>query len=341
MLVVAYIGFGKSVRRYHIPYVESKENIKIKYVFRREEDRVGDEECEKAYPEIIFTTDFNQVLNDPEVNLVVVNTPDRFHVSYAKQILNAGKNALVEKPFAMKAAEAREVFNLAKEKGLTVMANQNRRFDADFQTVQKVLETGKLGDIVELESHYDYFAPGGWGMGFGLLHGLAIHTIDQVISLFGAPDHTVMDVRSLWDPGKADDYYDFDFFYGNRKAIVKTSQSVLIDYPRFTVHGTKGSFIVWPLPHQSAAKDDPNARVKISMEPQPKSTWGLLRYIGEDGQRHDEEIPLEVQDYGKIYDNLYDVIFNGGEKIVKDEEVIIVLEIIEAADQKVRSEGKK
>lgn len=49
---------------------------------------------------------------------------------------------------------------------------------------------------------------------------------------------------------------------------------------------------------------------------------------------------MEVQDYGKIYDNLYDVIFNGREKVVKDEEVIAVLEIIEEADKKVRSQSK-
>lgn len=340
MLVTAYIGFGTSVRRYHIPYVENRGNVKVKYVFRREEDRLGDEECEKAYPEIIFTTDFQQILDDPEVNLVVVNTPDRFHVQYAREILLAGKNALVEKPFAMTASEAKEVFALAKEKGLVIMANQNRRYDADFLTLRKVLDTGRLGELVELESHYDYYIPGGWGKGFGLLHGLAIHPVDQIISLLGVPDHTVMDVRSLWHPGEADDYYDFDFFYGNRKAIVKTSQSVLIEYPRFTVHGTKGSFVVWPLPHQSATKDDPKTRVKISMEPLPEATWGLLRYINENGEKCEERVPMEVQDYGKIYDNLYDVIFKGREKAVKDEEVIAVLEIVEEADKKVRSQSK-
>lgn len=335
MLVVAYIGFGGSVRRYHIPYVEKKENVKIKYVYRRAEDRIGDEECEKAYPEIIFTTDFDQVLNDPEVNLVVVNTPDQFHVSYAKQILNAGKNALVEKPFAITVGEAREVFVLAKEKGLVVMPNQNRRFDADFRTVRKVVESGKLGNLVEVESHYDYYKPGGWGKGYGTLYGLAVHPIDQIVALLGIPERTVRDVRSIWYPGEADDYYDFDLFYGNMKAVVKTCLSVMLDHPRFTVHGTKGSFMLQPLPHQSATKDDHNARVKISMEPLPEETWGLLRYIDENGEKHDERIPMEVQDYGKIYDNLYEVIFHGKEKLVKDEEVIAVLEIIEAAYKEV------
>ena len=153
MITVAYIGFGVSVREYHIPYVENRDDIKVKYVYRREEDIAAFAEYEPFYPEIIFTTDLDQVLNDDEVNLVVVNTPDRFHVPYAKQILNAGKHALVEKPFAPTSAEAREVFDLAKEKGLICMPNQNRRFDADFLAVKEVLESGKLGQLVRLEGN--------------------------------------------------------------------------------------------------------------------------------------------------------------------------------------------
>ena len=114
MITVAYVGFGVSVREYHIPYVENRDDVKVKYVFRRAEDIAQFAEYEPFYPEIRFTTDFDEVLNDPEVDLVVVNTPDRFHVPYAKQILNAGKHALIEKPFAPTAAEAREVFDLAK-----------------------------------------------------------------------------------------------------------------------------------------------------------------------------------------------------------------------------------
>ena len=201
MITVAYIGFGVSVRGYHIPYVENREDIKVKYVYRREEDIAAFAEYEPFYPEIIFTTDLDQVLNDDEVNLVVVNTPDRFHVPYAKQILNAGKHALVEKPFAPTSAEAREVFDLAKEKGLICMPNQNRRFDADFLAVKEVLESGKLGELVRLESHYDYFKTNGRYDHLGTLYNLAVHTIDQVISLLGMPDKTHFDVRSIHHPG--------------------------------------------------------------------------------------------------------------------------------------------
>lgn len=86
------------------------------------------------------------------------------------------------------------------------------------------------------------------------------------------------------------------------------------------------------LGHQSNLASKPGP-VEISFEPLPEDKWGTLSYIDDEGNDVTKKIPTEVQDYGKIYDNLYDVLFNGAEKVVKDEEVIRVLEIIEEATQ--------
>lgn len=332
MLVVAYIGFGNSVCRYHLPYVARRQDtIKVKYIYRRQEDRIGDEERETWYPDILFTSDLEQVMNDPEVNLIVVNTPDAFHVSYTMQALEHGKNVLCEKPFALTSEEAKRVFDFAKEKGLVAMANQNRRYDADMRTVRKVIESGVLGEILEVESHYDYYRPSiADHKGFGILYGLAVHPIDQIIGQFGRPQKVVYDCRSIDNPGEADDYYDIDLFYGRMKAIVKTSYYVKLDYPRFIVHGRKGSFLMPSLGHQSAQKAKAGL-IEISFDPLPEEKWGTLSYINDEGEDITKKIPTEIQDYGLIYDNLYDVIFHNGQKVVQDEEVIEVLKIIEEA----------
>lgn len=94
MLVVAYIGFGNSVCRYHLPYVNlRKDKVKVKYIYRREVAREPQEEKDREllYPDYIFTSDLDSILNDPEVNLVVVNTPDKTHKEYAEAALNHGK----------------------------------------------------------------------------------------------------------------------------------------------------------------------------------------------------------------------------------------------------------
>ena len=332
MITVAYVGFGVSVREYHIPYVENRDDIRVKYVFRRQEDIAQFAEYEPFYPEITFTVNFDDVLSDPEVDLVVVSAPDRFHMPYAKQILNAGKHALIEKPFAPTAAEAREGFALAKSKGLICMPNQNRRFDADFLALKQVIESGRIGTPVRLESHYDYFRENGWYDHLGTLYNLGVHTVDQVISLFGIPDRTNLDVRSIHHPGVGDDYYDLEFFYGNCKASVNTSMCVLIDYPRFTLHGTKGSFTLPPVIHNSGKKKVVGRHV-ISTDPAPEDRWGTLVYVNDAGEKITEKVPVGCAHYERIYDNLIDAIENGAEKCIKDEEVVKVLEILEEATE--------
>lgn len=331
MLTIAYIGFGNSVTHYHLPYVEKKSELKVKYIYRREEDRLGDTEREAWYPHYIFTSDIEKVMTDPEVNLIVVNTPDAFHVAYSMMALEHGKHVLCEKPFAMTVAEAKKVFSLAKEKGLLATANQNRRFDADFRTVKKVIDSGVLGELVEIESHYDYYRPSiKENKRFGFLYGLAVHPLDQIISQFGIPKSTTLDCRSIDNPGVSDDYYDMDLFYENGlKAIVKTSCYVKLDYPRFIVHGKKGSFLMPSLGHNSNKEYQPGPIV-LAEENYSEEFWGTLAYVDEAGETIEMKVPVESTEYGRIYDNLIGAIEHNQEKIVKDQEVMAVLEIIEA-----------
>jgi len=336
MITIAYIGFGVSVREYHMPYVESRKDVKVKYVYRREEDIPQNEAYEAFYPEIAFTTDLGQILKDDEVSLVVVCAPDAWHTRYARSVLESGKHTLVEKPFAPTAAEAREVFELAARKGLICMPNQNRRFDADFMAVKEILKSGRLGDLVRLESHYDYFKTNGWYDHLGTLYNLAVHTIDQVISVFGRPDRTSFDVRSIHHPGVGDDYYDLDFYYGNMKATVSTSMCVLIDYPRFTVHGTRGSLIMPPAVH-SSGKKKVIGRHQLDRTPVSSDRFGRLRFADSNGEIREEAIPVGHAQYDRIYDSLVEAIENNGKKCIRDEEVITVLEMLEEATAAARS----
>lgn len=329
MLTLAFIGFGVSTREYHIPYLEARDDIRAKYVFRRPEDIAQYGAYEPYYPELRFTSDLDEVLGDAEVDLVAVCAPDRFHVDYARRVLNAGKHCLVEKPFAQTAAEAREVFALAQDKGLVCMTNQNRRFDANLLAVKDVLASGKLGRLVRYECHFDYFRPQGWYDHLGTLYNLAVHHVDQVVSLFGIPDRTRFDVRSIQHPGIGDDYYDLDFIYGNMKASVSTSMCVLIDYPAYTLHGTNGSFTLPPAVHNSA-KVKAVGRPTVSFADAPEDRWGTLVYV-KDGQPITERIAVGCAHYERIYDNLVDVIGHGGEKCVKDEETLSVLHTLEEA----------
>ncbi|STF89224.1 putative oxidoreductase [Escherichia coli] len=133
---------AKSTTRYHLPYVlNRKDSWHVAHIFRR---HAKPEEQAPIYSHIHFTSDLDEVLNDPDVKLVVVCTHADSHFEYAKRALEAGKNVLVEKPFTPTLAQAKELFALAKSKGLTVTPYQNRRFDSCFLTAKKAIESGKL-----------------------------------------------------------------------------------------------------------------------------------------------------------------------------------------------------
>lgn len=146
MLTVAYIGNGKSTNRYHMPFaLKQKDKIRVKTIYSRHLSQAW-----TPIEGVYYTTNIEDVYQDAEIQLVIITTPNASHYPLAKDCLLHGKNVLVEKPFSLSYDEAQELFDLANEKGLFVQCYQNRRFDSDFLTVQKVIESGKLGDLLEV-----------------------------------------------------------------------------------------------------------------------------------------------------------------------------------------------
>lgn len=332
MLNIAYIGDGKSTNRYHIPFSSQVESIKIKTI----QARSGHNEMWERVPGADYVKDKEAIWNDPEIDLVVISTPPQTHYALAKEALLNGKNAFVEKPFAETAEEARELFALAEEKGLFIQCYQNRRFDSDFLTVQKVIESGVLGDILEVEMHFDYFRPEvpksaeSFEKLNSFMYTHACHTVDQVLSYFGDPEAIHYDVRQLLGDGRMNDYFDLDFNYENNlKVAVKSSYFRLKSRPSFVVYGKKGTFV-------KETKDRQEEHLKLFYMPTNvdfgvdlPEHYGTLYYMDENGQYHEEKVVSEVGDYSRIYVGVYKSIVNGKEKIVKDEETIRQIEILE------------
>jgi len=329
-LVMGIIGFGKSTGRYHLPYLKLRKNIEVKTIYNR---RMKPEMAD--YEGIHFTTHLEELLQDPEIQLISVITSAPTHFELAKKVLEAGKHAIVEKPFTETLEQAKELLDLAKAKNLMVMPYQNRRFDGDFLAAKKVLETGFLGDLMEIEAHYDYYRDSrdvnNGSRADSFVYGHAVHLLDRTISLFGKPTKAFYDVRNVRTGEGLDDYHDIHLFYDGFKAIIKSQHLVKIPYPQFLIHGRKGSFIKYGIDMQEYDLKAGIMPWEDGFGEDNTYNYGKLEYLNQNGDTIKRELKTPLGDYGRIYDHAYETIMNGAPKLITDEQILTVIEIMERA----------
>lgn len=128
----AIASFGMSGLVFHGPLLKVNQGFEVISIFERTKII-----SKKMFPDANIVRSYNDILQNPEIELVIVNTPDRFHYEMVKAALQSGKHVVVEKPITQQSGQAEELIQLAKKEGLVFTVFQNRRWDGDFRTVQK------------------------------------------------------------------------------------------------------------------------------------------------------------------------------------------------------------
>ncbi|MGK0289392.1 MAG: putative dehydrogenase [bacterium] len=147
---IAVIGYGywgpNLVRNF-----SWTEGITVKYVCDLNEDRLS--KVNLLFPNVQkITTDIQEVMNDPEVEAVAIATPVHTHYDLAKQALLAGKHVLVEKPMTDSSKKAKELVDIAEEKGLTLMVDHTFLFTGAVRKIKELVDSGALGEIYYFDS---------------------------------------------------------------------------------------------------------------------------------------------------------------------------------------------
>lgn len=331
-IYVGLAGFGMSGQIFQAPFLSCDPRFRLKKVYERTSNKAKQE-----YPEMEIVRNFEALLTS-DIDLVVISTPNQYHVPMAIQAMRAGKHVVVEKPVAATSKEADELCRIAKNEKVLLTVYQNRRLDGDFLTVKKIIDENRIGEVVDYECHFDRFVNGKstkqWkadgGKGIDLLYDIGIHLIDQVYSLFGMPDEVYADLRKQREESSGIDNLQVCLYYEDKKITLSAGELVAMPGPHFMVHGRKGSFIKY-------GQDVQESRLLCGMRP-GNSEWGqedetsfgaLCTVTGQEFLQ--EKIPTEQGNYGKYYDNLYHAVKNGSELLVKPEEAVDVLRIVEAA----------
>ena len=252
MIRVGLIGYGLAGASFHAPLIGAVPGLRLaSIVTSRRGDVVRD------WPEVTVVADADRLLADPAIDLVVIATPDHLHAPLAQAALSAGKHVVIDKPFVTDPADGAALITLAESHGLMLSAFHNRRWDADFLTVQRVVAEGVLGDIALAELRWDRFRPAiklGWRetQGAGLLNDLGPHLLDQTLVLFGAPDAVSADLATQRTGATTEDYFEITLSYGSRRVIVSAATLLAQPRPRFALYGTAGSFVKHGIDPQEA-----------------------------------------------------------------------------------------
>src|SRR5512142_1672656 len=150
MINVGLIGFGFGGRVFHAPMISAVDGLRLTAILQR-----SGSDAAATYPESRIVRSVDEVLAIPDIELITVTTPNNTHFEIAKKCLEAGKHVVIDKPFATTLKEARELADVARSHGRVLSVYQNRRWDSDFLTVEKVVRDAVLGRIVIYEAHYD------------------------------------------------------------------------------------------------------------------------------------------------------------------------------------------
>jgi scyllo-inositol 2-dehydrogenase (NADP+) len=326
----ALLSYGMSGRIFHAPFLEIHSGFELVGSYERSQKNI-----QKAYPGTHSYDVLEEVINDPDIELIIVNTPIPTHFDYAYQALKAGKHVVVEKAFTNSTAEALELQKIASKAGKHIFVYQNRRWDSDFLTVKKVIESGQLGDIVEAEFHFDRYngakspkmhkeLP---GPGAGIIFDLGPHIIDQALHLFGNPSHVFADLRKTRPGTEVEDLFEILLYYPEMRVRLKAGYYFKVPVPAFQVHGKLGSFIKTRSDRQEADLDADRKPQGDSWGQESPTDFGVMQVDGGNPER----IPSEKGNFMAFYENVFQSLRGDATPAVSVQDGINSMRVIDAA----------
>ncbi|MEV8014948.1 Gfo/Idh/MocA family oxidoreductase [Streptomyces sp. NPDC086554] len=346
-LRVALIGYGLAGSVFHAPLIAATESLALDTVVTSNPERQAQARAEFG-DELRFAATADELWDRAdELDLVVIASPNKTHVALAHAALKAGLPVVVDKPIAGTAAEARELAALADDRGLLLSVFQNRRWDNDFRTLQKLVADGELGDVWRFESRFERWRPqpkGGWRESGnpeeigGLLYDLGSHVVDQALVLFG-PAMSVYAESDVRRPGAETDddtFIAITHASGVRSHLYVSATTAQLG-PRFRALGSTAGYVKYGLDPQEAA-------LREGERPTGDGTWGIEseslwgRFGSGESPLTGGGTPVETLpgDYPAYYVAVAAAIRGTGTNPVSAYEAAAALDVLEAARRSAR-----
>ncbi|WP_327390062.1 Gfo/Idh/MocA family oxidoreductase [Streptomyces microflavus] len=345
-LGVALVGYGLAGSVFHAPLITATEGLVLDTVVTSNEERRA--EARAAYPDVRFAASPDALWERAdELDLVVIASPNKTHVSLATAALKAGLPVVVDKPIAGTAAEARELAALAEERGLLLSVFQNRRWDNDFRTLQALIADGELGEVQRFESRFERWRPqpkGGWRESGdpeeigGLLYDLGSHVVDQALVLFG-PAVQVYAESDVRRPGAAaddDTFIAITHANGVRSHLYVSATTAQLG-PRFRVLGSTAGYVKYGLdPQEAALREGKRPAAGEPWGEEPEELWGRIGSGESPLTGGGAPVRTLPGDYPAYYAAVTAAVRSTGENPVTALQAAAALDVLEAARRSAR-----
>ncbi|MGL4736405.1 MAG: Gfo/Idh/MocA family protein [Cellulosilyticaceae bacterium] len=281
-----------------------------------------------------------ELLEDPEIDIVTIATPNDVHKQYVIDCLRAGKHVICEKPVTMNAKELEEIIAVMHEEKKLFSIHQNRRWDKDFRIIKAIYDQNTVGHMYRIESRVQGSRRSlhGWRgykvNGGGMLFDWGVHMIDQLLWMI--PEEVVSvdaHLQNIFAP-EVDDHFDVVLrFESGITAVIEVATNCLLTQPRWHVCGADGTVIV----------EDWDGKGKImGIKEDSEMLWedeivytsaGPTRTMAPRPQQTTVEtaLPEVVVSWEHYYQNIIDVLEGKAELIVKPEQALRVMRVIDTA----------
>lgn len=337
IVIVGYGGMGS----YHAKLIKDNAFLEVTGTYDILKDRreVSQQDGYPAYES------YEQVLNDAAVDVVLIATPNDVHKELALQAFKAGKHVICEKPVTLSVSDFKEMVSAADAAGRVLMVHQNRRWDEDFLTIKQMYNEKTIGDLFRIESrvHGANGIPGDWrhleAHGGGMLLDWGVHLLDQILFMVDSRMTSLSSRLSFILGDEVDDGFESVIEFENGVSVlIEVGTTNFITLPRWYVKGTEGTGIIedWSLNGRIVTRNQDAVKV----EPKPiQAGVGLTKTMAPPSEEATitGALPEPYRQSSSFFDNFAAVIQGEAEPIVKNEEVLRVLNLIEAVFESART----
>ena len=331
-LRLGMIGLGRAGYGMHLGELNGKEDMfKIEAVCDVENDRT--ENMKEKYGARVFSR-VEDIVADPDIDIIDIATRSCDHFKHAMTALNAGKTVFLEKPICMNYEEAKKLFDYAQKVGNNkIFIRHNRRFEAKFMQVRKIIDSGILGNVYYIkrantgfERRCDWQTISQYGGGQLLNWGP--HLVDQALRFCGDDYVKLFSyTRQVAATGDCEDYVHASMVGVNGRLVeIEISGGTAYRAPEYIIYGDRGTLIdkgeVFELKHLEEGFE---YQTKVS---NPHTPVGACFAPGENLPFVVEEIPCETNNLDQTWTYLYEAVANGKEYPIKTEEALMVMKVL-------------